>query len=230
MKTQDELKKIFSARIKEAAAKKGFKTQAELVEPLELSATIINYYYKGKAIPDANTLVKLSDGLEVSADYLLGLSEALSLDEKINAAEQITGLSAESVEMLSTLRKLGANEILRFLDIALKDIKNELDFALDENTKEELGGYNTEQGRLDFFLRIGLSSSLLGLLSDYYFALGQKVNVSKIYSNVKALEDYVLFDIEGKNGSRGLNAKGLYLQGLKDEIIKRLEDIKEAAE
>ena len=204
--------------------------QKEVANNTGISAQQINAYYNGIKKPNIETLKKFASFFGVSCDYLLGLSGASSLDEQINAAEQITGLSAASIEMLSTLRKLGANEILRFLDIVLKDIKNELDFALDENTKEELGGYNTEQGRLDFFLRIGLSSSLLGLLSDYYFALGQKVKISKIYSNVKALEDYVLFDIEGKNGSRGLNAKGLYLQGLKDEIIKRLEDIKEAAE
>lgn len=86
---------IFSQRLKEARIQKGL-TQKQLSEKVNISATTLTNYETGKSkIPSADTLLSLSNALEVSIDWLLGnkkyvLQNAVKTD--------LTNIKGEDIE------------------------------------------------------------------------------------------------------------------------------------
>ncbi|MBR1747274.1 MAG: helix-turn-helix transcriptional regulator [Clostridia bacterium] len=67
---------IFCNRLREMRQEKGY-TQRELAALLNLSNNMVCEYEKGRAEPTLETLKKLSEILECSADYLIGNSDYL---------------------------------------------------------------------------------------------------------------------------------------------------------
>lgn len=65
----------FAVRLRELAAERKL-TQKELAELTNLSRQTISVYMSGNNIPDARGIIALCKALEVSADYLLGLTES----------------------------------------------------------------------------------------------------------------------------------------------------------
>lgn len=64
----------FSKRFNETLKTSG-KTQVEIAKAVNVSKQCITDYKTGKSFPSLETLYLLCQYLEVSADYLLGLSE-----------------------------------------------------------------------------------------------------------------------------------------------------------
>lgn len=62
------------ARLRELREKAGY-TQAELAEILKMGSKQIWRYENGETEPDGQTIVTIAQALNVSADYLLGLSD-----------------------------------------------------------------------------------------------------------------------------------------------------------
>ena len=65
-----ELKKFFAKRLKDARLEKGF-TQGRLTQLCGLPANAITKYETGVVLPSMETLKKLAEALEVSADYFV---------------------------------------------------------------------------------------------------------------------------------------------------------------
>ncbi len=65
-----ELKKFFAKRLKDARLEKGF-TQGRLMQLCGLPANAITKYETGVVLPSMETLKKLAEALEVSADYFV---------------------------------------------------------------------------------------------------------------------------------------------------------------
>ncbi|MBZ5985084.1 helix-turn-helix transcriptional regulator [Leuconostoc gelidum subsp. gasicomitatum] len=53
-------------------------TQLELSERLQVSKGTVSAYEQGLSYPSIETLVKICDTLEISSDYLLGISDDLT--------------------------------------------------------------------------------------------------------------------------------------------------------
>ncbi|MCI7061412.1 MAG: helix-turn-helix domain-containing protein [Lachnospiraceae bacterium] len=70
-------------------------TQKQLADKLDLSKGTISAYEQGKKYPSIEVLIKLCNILQVSADYLLGLSDDMQLMRSNLTDEQ-----------MSTFRKL----------------------------------------------------------------------------------------------------------------------------
>ena len=70
-------------------------TQKQLADKLNLSKGTISAYEQGKKYPSIEVLIKLCNILQVSADYLLGLSDDMQLMRSNLTDEQ-----------MSTFRKL----------------------------------------------------------------------------------------------------------------------------
>ena len=66
--------KGFGEKIKELRIAKGY-TQKKLAEELGQAQTTIFYWEQNKQEPNISSLKKLCETFEVSADYLLGLTE-----------------------------------------------------------------------------------------------------------------------------------------------------------
>lgn len=77
-------------------------TQKQLAEKAVVSASRINDIISGKGVT-TKTLIGICNALEVSADYLLGLSDVPSLDVNLRTACEYTGLSSDAVSYLHVL-------------------------------------------------------------------------------------------------------------------------------
>ena len=93
----------FGQRLKEL---RNNKSQADIVklifEKTGLSITAQTYgrYENGKRKPDIEIIEALANTFDVSADYLLGISDIRSVDTNIKSICEYTGLSENAVEKL----------------------------------------------------------------------------------------------------------------------------------
>ncbi len=76
-------------------------TQKQLADVVAMRPQTISLYVQGQSAPDINCLKRIAEYFSVSADWLLGLSDAKSTDGDIKAACKITGLSEAALENLS---------------------------------------------------------------------------------------------------------------------------------
>lgn len=92
-------KKRIGKRLNEILAKRGV-LQKELAEHIGVPANTISYYLSGERSPDLEKLIEISKFLNISTDYLLGLSDEINIDIERNAASKYTDLSEKAVEVL----------------------------------------------------------------------------------------------------------------------------------
>lgn len=92
---------IFSERFAEL---RGEKTQAEFADFLGISRPTVGFYENGTRIPDALVLCQIAERCNVSADWLLGLSEERTTDSDVQKVCQYTGLSSWTIEFLHNLQ------------------------------------------------------------------------------------------------------------------------------
>ena len=81
------------------------KTQKELAEHIKVKPNVISYFCKGERTPNTEQLILISKYLDVSADFLLGLSKNPTLNEDYQNAENLTGLSETAINKLSKWSK-----------------------------------------------------------------------------------------------------------------------------
>lgn len=94
----------FPVRLRQLRAKKEI-SQAALAEQLGVSKSTVGLYETGDTLPDAKTVRDLAVYFEVSADYLLGLSEFPRKElEELSASE--LGLSVDAVSGIAADRFL----------------------------------------------------------------------------------------------------------------------------
>lgn len=91
----------FAARLRKLLADTK-TTQPMLAEAIGVSRQAIGQWKDGNTLPDVVALGRIAEYFNVSADYLLGLSDVKSIDpdKQINIACEYTGLSEESVTIL----------------------------------------------------------------------------------------------------------------------------------
>ncbi len=88
---------LFHQRLKSIRLEKVW-TQQHFAEQIGCSRATYNHYENGNRQPDADTITKICQAADVSADYLLGLSGTKKLG--YDTPSRITGLSEESIEYL----------------------------------------------------------------------------------------------------------------------------------
>ena len=107
--------KLFAERIKNLRNEKKL-TQQELGNIVGLTATGVSYWESGKAVPNFETMTKLSNYFGVSIDYLTGKSD---LDNKglilFRKAEQVNKEDREKMY----------NIIVRTIDVFLQGQNND---------------------------------------------------------------------------------------------------------
>lgn len=121
---------IFSERLAELRQQHN-ETSRDLARALDVSFSAISNYQLGKRTPDIVFLQKVARHYNVSADYLLGLSDVKSTEQDMKIACELTGLSEEAIYSLYEITKgedrtLYSSNILSFLNyiIVKHDISN----------------------------------------------------------------------------------------------------------
>ena len=104
---------VFSDRLTAVREERGIKRQ-KAADDLGITRASLEYYEKGMRKPDTEMLLKICEYYKVSADYLLGLSNAqitATDDEQLKTVCDYTGLSEKSVKGLKVQRKKGLDYI-----------------------------------------------------------------------------------------------------------------------
>ena len=79
-------------------------TQQQLVEKLNISRQSLSLYEKAERTINIELLAQIADIFSVSTDYLLGRSDTASMNEDLQTACNVTGLSENSIKMLSKFK------------------------------------------------------------------------------------------------------------------------------
>lgn len=87
---------IFPSRLRGLIEEKK-TTQAKLAQAIDMRPQTVSLYVTGQSFPDVNTLRKIAIFFEVSADYLLGLTDIQKPDANLQAAGAYTGLSEKAL-------------------------------------------------------------------------------------------------------------------------------------
>ena len=95
----DSYNTALPARLRETMLSKGI-TQQELGEQIGKSRQAVAQYWNGSSSPDWATIAAIAKYLNVSSDYLLGLSEVASPDATIQGICNYTGLNEDAVYTL----------------------------------------------------------------------------------------------------------------------------------
>lgn len=75
-------------------------TQKTLADAIDMRPQTVSLYTTGQSFPDVNTLKKIAEFFNVSADYLIGISDVQGLDPNIKSMCEYTGLSEMAVNLL----------------------------------------------------------------------------------------------------------------------------------
>jgi transcriptional regulator with XRE-family HTH domain len=121
---------MFYERVQELCQKRGKKLTPLLLE-LGMSSSATGRWQEGK-LPNGESLIKLAEILEVSTDYLLGLSDenryynaSLSNSAVMNGhnSTAINGISKDESDILKIYREFDIEKRVKFLNY-LVEIKN----------------------------------------------------------------------------------------------------------
>lgn len=98
--------KQFSPKLKAFREETGLN-QSQLADKLGVSRGSISFYENGDRIPDIEFLRKVSEYFNVSADWLLGLSNVQSNDGELQQACNYTGLSEDAIKNILIAHGVG---------------------------------------------------------------------------------------------------------------------------
>lgn len=181
---------IFCSLIKDA-------TQQEVANKIGVSRQNIGKWLSGSTTPDIDTLCKIADAYNVSTDYLLGRTPYPTVDQDLRIAEEVTGLSEQSINALCLLKQtnseINPNPYLSVLSIVDFLLNNLID---DSSSNDHIPNPNTI-----FLIALAEYLSCEGLPEnkekiEYYIANGEIIISSR---DGIPLPKYDLISLERKN-------------------------------
>lgn len=93
---------IFASQLRKTMEEKK-ETQTSLAEKTGLQRQTISLYVNGQSKPDTARLTLIAKALDVSADWLLGLTNIQTVDSEIRRVCEYTGLSEKAVQSICSL-------------------------------------------------------------------------------------------------------------------------------
>lgn len=92
-------RKLIGMRINSALASANMK-QKELAASIGVTDNTISYFVSGSRVPNTEQIIKIATALNISCDYLLGLTDVATTDKDIQLVCDCIGLSEEAVQTL----------------------------------------------------------------------------------------------------------------------------------
>ena len=111
----------FAIKLKELREQVGF-SQTQLANELGISRGSISHYENGERQPDVDVLVWLCKYFNVSADYLIGLSDVATLNTDMQAVCDYIGLDDVSVGIVKNAATTRKNVLLMINNGKVKKI------------------------------------------------------------------------------------------------------------
>lgn len=119
-------KKILRERIMQL---RGNETLENAAKKIGIDRTALGYYESGKRLPGIETLLKIADYYNVSADYLLGISDTPSTDTEIKTLSDNFGINLRNAGNLKYFKKNSSKSDL-FIKFWLEDLNWMIDTEL----------------------------------------------------------------------------------------------------
>lgn len=226
---------IFAARLRAAMKLRNFNQtglsiKVEKEQGYIMQRQTISQYINGLSKPDTERLTVLCKALDVSADYLLGLSDTPTADKDIQFICDRTGLNQSFVERFTLFSNdLGAAHLLRVLNLflcssCLEDLLISL-YSL-QSAYISAQSFSAEYAeRIDEHLQTTniklckLSQKLKGLEKEFLF---NKFTISEKFSD---LIDNIFPDAQIRVASKKANKFiALNFDDFFDELRKHEED------
>ena len=211
-------KKIIGSRINSALAMNN-TLQKELAKQLNVKDNIVSYWCKGDRTPNTTQIIQIANCLNVSTDYLLGLTDVATNDKDLKFVCEYTGLDEKSVKYLN---KVNA-EIIRNWDLSEEEFA-----ALGEDDEEN---YNLqEQKNYHNRYLIKHFKALNELVSFITYMLSPNESLEQFIHQLLYLEDYVSkYKTDKKTGSNKNSKQELFLNAelyiIEQEFNKKIYDI-----
>lgn len=152
-------KKIIGSRINSALAMNN-TLQKELAKQLNVKDNIVSYWCKGDRTPNTSQIIQIANYLNVSTDYLLGVTDVATTDKDLKFVCEYTGLNETAIRNLHKIKDV------------LEKSKNKIssiDFTID---KLHIGDIDNLGFYFYALSEIINSPSLTIDISRFYTALG----------------------------------------------------------
>ena len=190
--TKNTCEQVFGKRLRELRKENGY-TIEQFADMVGISKSTLGYYENDKRMPDIEILARISNVLNVNADYLIGRTNTTAQKGKMKTVCEFTGLSDSAAEFLAQLVKDKDYEKLSVINHLFQELCEDYSFYCHEKN----GGEEA-------------ASSILGALF-YYF--------EKCCYSENAWEEFV--DIGAEERNRVLRtAYKQYLLDLVTEAVK----------
>lgn len=124
MKKETNVRETFRRRLSQLRAESGL-SQSKLAKQLGISPATIGYYENGERLPDIDIAARIAVFFDVTADYLLGFSDARTTEKSMKTSCEVTGLSEEAINNLLNIK----SENKMVLN-ALSEMINTIDFQI----------------------------------------------------------------------------------------------------
>ena len=105
---------------------RGERTQAEFADFLEISRPTVGFYENGERLPDAAVLARICKKCSISADWLLGQTDAKTQDLTVAAVCDYTGLTENAISTLNTMKVIPL-ELLKIVNLLIENISTQHD-------------------------------------------------------------------------------------------------------
>ena len=120
--SDDKYFEILPTRIRELVSENNI-TQNALAKEIGVTRQAISQYCDGSSVPNADKLLKLAQFFNVSADYLLGVTDAKTNDKDVQFISDYTGLNESVIAALADSEM--PNYIAQLLNILSKTYQSE---------------------------------------------------------------------------------------------------------
>lgn len=132
-------KNITTVRLRQLIENSG-KTRKEIAEQLKCDTSTITKHYNGDRDITTDFLIKYANLFDVSADYLLGLSDTATTDKDIQFICKYTGLSERAIEVLHFYKdyEMICPTINLLLETEISSVLQELGYMCSDMPKDKL--------------------------------------------------------------------------------------------
>lgn len=130
-------KKIIGSRINSALAMNN-TLQKELAKQLNVKDNIVSYWCKGDRTPNTSQIIQIANYLNVSTDYLLGITDAATTDKDLKFVCDYTGLDEKIINFFANNKDLNNNnfEVVEFIKFIISKIILNDDYIFSLNLEE----------------------------------------------------------------------------------------------
>lgn len=101
-------KAVFATKLRECMKSRG-ENQTTLAEKIGVQRQTISLYMNGQSSPNTEILTNIASALNVSADYLLGLSDVPQVSADLQVACKYTGLTPTALESIRSLSSVNSS-------------------------------------------------------------------------------------------------------------------------